>query len=119
VTIYHALPHSLRDPLRRLVMPGAFVNTAMTQAAKRAALAEHRSQQNWLDVSQGMDSLGDKVDDMARAVGKLSRKFKFAEGWRRHLHYGFSATDIDPLRAALGRDFLINQSYERNLLKGT
>ena len=119
VTIYHALPHSLRDPLRRLVMPGAFVNTAMTQAAKRAALAEQRSQQNWLDVSQGMDSLGDKVDDMARAVGKLSRKFKFAEGWRRHLHYGFSATDIDPLRAALGRDFLINQSYERNLLKGT
>lgn len=115
VTVYHAMPHSLRDPLRRLVVPDAFVNTAATQAAKRAALAEHQSQQNWLDVSQGMDSLGDKVDDMARAVGKLAKKFKFAEGWRRHLHYGFSATEVDPLRAALGKDFLVNRVCEPGL----
>ena len=117
VTVYHAMPHSLRDPLRRLVMPGAFVDTASVQETKRAALAEHKSQQNWLDVTQGMDSLGDKVDDMARAVGKLTKKFKFAEGWRRHLHYGFSATEADPLRDALGKNFLINKNYERNLEK--
>lgn len=117
VTIYHAMPHSLRDPLRRLVVPGAFVNTTTTQAVKRAALAEHKSQQNWLDVSQGMESLGDKVDDMARAVGRLSKKFKFAEGWRRHLHYGFSATEVDPLREALGKNYLINRAYERDLTK--
>jgi LmbE family N-acetylglucosaminyl deacetylase len=116
VTIYHAMPHSLRDPLRRLVVPGAFVNTASVQETKRAALAEHKSQQNWLDVSQGMNSLGDKVDDMARAVGKLSKKFKFAEGWRRHLHYGFSAADIDPLGAALGKNYLVNKAYERSLV---
>ena len=117
VTLYHATPHSLRDPLRRLVVPDAFVNTATTQAAKRAALVEHKSQQNWLEASQGLDSLGDKVDDMARAVGKLSKKFKFAEGWRRHLHYGFSAAEVDPLREALGKDYLVNGAYERGLAK--
>lgn len=115
VTVYHAMPHSLRDPLRKLVVPGAFVNTASAQEVKRAALAEHKSQQNWLDVSQGMDSLGSKVDEMALAVGKLSKKFKFAEGWRRHLHYGFSANEIDPLREALGKNFLVNKKYERSL----
>jgi len=112
VSIYHAVPHSLRDPLRRLVLPEAFVNTTTTQAIKRAALAEHKSQQNWLEASQGLDSLGGKVDEMARVVGKLSKKFKFAEGWRRHLHYGFSATDIDPLRVAVNKDFLLNKEYE-------
>nr|MBP9902828.1 LmbE family protein [Verrucomicrobiota bacterium] len=75
----------------------------------------HKSQQNWLEASQGMDSLGAKVDEMARATGKLSKKFKFAEGWRRHLHYGFSTADIDPLRAALGKDFSVNRAYERGL----
>ena len=117
VTIYHATPHSLRDPLRRLVMPGAFVNTASVQETKRAALAEHTSQQDWLDVSQGLNSLGKKVDEMARAVGKLSKKFKHAEGWRRHLHYGFSTSDVDPLREALGKNYLVNRIYERSLNK--
>jgi len=117
VTIYHATPHSLRGPLREIVVPGAFVNSTSVQAVKRAALAEHKSQQNWLDVSQGMDSLGDKVDDMARGVGRLSKKFKHAEGWRRHLHYGFSATEIDPLREALGTDYLVNKAYEKSLEK--
>ena len=109
------MPHSLRDPLRRLVVPGAFVNTASVQDVKRAALAEHKSQQNWLDVSQGLNSLGDKMDEMAGAVGKLSKKFKFAEGWRRHLHYGFSATEVDPLREVLGKNYLVNKVYERGL----
>lgn len=117
VTIYHALPHGLCDPLRRLVVPGAFVNTASVQENKRTALAEHKSQQNWLDVSQGLDSLSAKIDEMARAVAKLSKKFKFAEGWRRHLHYGLSATDVDPMREALGKNYLVNKAYERVLIK--
>jgi len=116
VTIYHAIPHSLRDPLRRLVAPGAFVNTASVQDIKRAALAEHKSQQNWLDATQGLDSLGGKVNEMARLVGRLSGKFKFAEGWRRHLHYGFSASEVDPLREALGNNYLVNKAYEKGLI---
>ncbi|MFM1769455.1 MAG: hypothetical protein RJA22_1984, partial [Verrucomicrobiota bacterium] len=41
-------------------------------------------------------------DAMSLAVGRMSRRFRHAEGWRRHLHLGFSAQDDDPLAAALG-----------------
>ena len=118
VTIYHAMPHSLRDPLRRLVVPGAFVNTASVQDTKRAALAAHQSQQTWLDVSQGLNSYLQTMEDLSLEVGRMSKRFKHAEGWRRHLHYGFSAADNDPLREALGKSFLLNESYERGLRKG-
>jgi hypothetical protein len=63
-----------------------------------------------------MNSFTASMDATARAVGKLSRKFKFAEGWHRHLHYGFSATEVDPLRDALGTNYLVNKAYERSLL---
>jgi LmbE family N-acetylglucosaminyl deacetylase len=116
LTIYHAVPHSLRDPLRRLIMPGAFVNTASVLETQSAALAEHKSQQAWLDATQGVDSMNAKVRELARAVGRLSKKFKFAEGWRRHLHYGFSAKDVDPLREALGRDYSVNPQHGKSRL---
>ena len=51
-TIYHALPHGLKDPLRKTVMAGAFVNTTSVHQQKLEALKAHQSQQNWLDVSQ-------------------------------------------------------------------
>jgi len=106
VTVYHCIPHTMRDPLRRLVLPEAFVNTTSVQAIKRTALAEHKSQQAWLVASQGMNSFIAKADADACLVGRASKKFKFAEGWQRHLHYGFSATDVDPLREVLGRNYL-------------
>ena len=101
--------------LRRLVVPGAFVNTGLAQEIKRAALAEHKSQQNWLDVSQGLNSYLRTMEKLSREVGRMSKKFKHAEGWRRHLHYGFSTTDVDPLREALGKNYLVNKAYERGL----
>jgi len=115
VTVYHAMPHGLRDSLRRRVAPGVFVNTTAVHAQKRAALAAHASQKAWLDASQGMDSYLLAMDGMSRAVGRMSRKFQHAEGWRRHLHLGFSAEDTDPLREALGKDCLVNRAYERAL----
>lgn len=118
VTLYHAMPHGLRDALRRRILPGAFVNTTPVHALKRQALAAHESQKHWLDVSQGMDSYLRAMDAMSRAVGRMSRRFRHAEGWRRHLHLGFSAEDRDPLAAALGKDFLVNRRYEQRLEKG-
>ena len=115
VTIYHAMPHSLRDPLRQLVQPGAFVNTTGVQDLKRKALAEHQSQQNWLGVSQGLNSYLRTMEELSLEVGRMSKRFKHAEGWRRHLHYGFSATDVDPMRDALGKNYLMNRTYERGL----
>ncbi len=115
VTIYHAMPHGLCDGLRKRIVPGSFVNTTSVQETKLASLAAHKSQQGWLDASQGMNSYLQAMDDMSRAVGRLSNKFKHAEGWRRHLHYGFSANEIDPLAEALGKNCLINQAYEKSL----
>ena len=48
----------------------------------------------------------------------MSGRFKHAEGWRRHSHLGFASEDADPLREALGKNVLINKTYEKNLERG-
>jgi hypothetical protein len=85
---------------------------------KRDALAAHKSQQRWLDVSQGLNSYLLTMEDMSLEVGRMSKKFQHAEGWRRHLHFGFCSAEADPLREALGRNYLINKSYEESLENG-
>ena len=117
VTVYHAMPHGLCDPLRRRIVPGAFVNTTAVHATKVQALATHQSQQGWLEVSQGMNSYLKTMDELSRAVGQMSKKFKYAEGWRRHAHMGFCSPDADPMREALGRNYLVNRAYERGLVR--
>jgi LmbE family N-acetylglucosaminyl deacetylase len=114
-TVYHAMPHGLCDGLRRRITPGAFVDTASVQKRKLAALSCHESQHGWLQASQGMNSYLRQMEDMARAVGRMSRRFRVAEGWRRHSHMGFCAPDADPLRDVLGKKFLVNRVYERAL----
>jgi N-acetylglucosamine malate deacetylase 1 len=115
VTVYHAMPHGLRDPLRRRVVPGAFVNTSPVHKTKREALAQHKSQQQWLDASQGLNCYLLAMEDMSLEVGRMSKKFKCAEGWRRHFHLGFCAPEDDPLAKALGRNYLVNTAYEAGL----
>ena len=115
VTIYHASPHGLRDGLRRRIVPEAFVNTTPVQERKRAALGCHRSQREFLDATQGMASYIATMDDFAKTMGTLSRKFKFAEGWRRHLHYGFGDEADNPLKDALKGHYLLNPAYRRTL----
>jgi LmbE family N-acetylglucosaminyl deacetylase len=113
VTLYHAMPHGLCDSLRRRVIPGAFVNTTTVQATKRKALAAHQSQKLWLDLSQGMDSYLQAMDEMSLALGQMSRRYRHAEGWRRHAHFGFCEAELDPLREAIPQDYLVNRFYER------
>jgi N-acetylglucosamine malate deacetylase 1 len=118
VTVYHSLPHGLCDPLRRPLVPGVFVNTTSAHKTQLKALAAHKSQQNWLDVSQGLNSYLLAMEDMSLAVGRLSKRFKYAEGWRRHLHLGFCSPEADPLAKALGKNCLVNKAYERSLERG-
>lgn len=118
LAIYHAMPHGLRDALRRRVVPGSFVNTTAVHSQKRAALAAHASQKEWLDASQGMDSYLLAMDEFACAVGRMSGRYQHAEGWRRHLHVGFSTADDDPLAEALGKVYLVNPRYEASLGDG-
>jgi N-acetylglucosamine malate deacetylase 1 len=115
VTIYHANPHGLRDGLRRRIHPGAFVDTTAVHARKEEALRCHRSQHGFLDATQGMSSYLRTMDDLSREVGTMSGRFPHAEGWRRHLHWGFCGTDDDPLRNVLGARYMINDAYERSL----
>ena len=110
ITIYHAMPHGLRDPLRQPVLPDCFIDTTRVHATKREALAAHRSQKEWLDASQGMDSYLQTMDTLSLELGRMSGRFQHAEGWRRHLHLGFSASDDDPLHDALKEYFLCRES---------
>jgi N-acetylglucosamine malate deacetylase 1 len=114
-TVYHALPHSLRDSLRQLIRPGQYVDIGPVLAEKRQMLAQHRTQKEWLDVSQGMDAYLSEMESIAREVGRMSGHFEFAEGWRRHLHLGFCAAASDPLSELLGPACWTDQEYERSL----
>lgn len=117
VSVYHAMPHGLCDPLRQKLRAGLYVNTQPVHALKREALAAHASQRHWLDVSQGMDSYLASMDEFSQAVGRLSGCFTHAEGWRRHLHLGLSSEDTDPLSQALGKDCVVDAVYEETLLR--
>jgi LmbE family N-acetylglucosaminyl deacetylase len=118
VTLYHALPWGLRDSLRRVIIAGQYADITSVLPIKRAALACHVSQKEWLDASQGLDSYLIAMEDMAREGGRQSGRFQFAEGWRRHLHLGFCGEHADPLTEALGDKMYVSVEYERNLMRG-
>ena len=103
VTIYHAMPHGQCTPMREPVRPELYVDTTRVHAAKREALACHASQKEWLDATQGQDNYLNTMDAFSRTLGRQADKFQHAEGWTRHLHYGFGAAEDDPLRETLGR----------------
>ena len=115
LALYHCMPHGLRDELRRRVVPGAYVNAASVHPIKLKALSAHQSQQAWLETSQGMNSYLQEMINMSLELGRMSGKFKHAEGWRRHLHIGLSSRDDDPLADALGKKYLLNKTCETNL----
>ncbi|HEV8543085.1 MAG TPA: PIG-L deacetylase family protein [Verrucomicrobiae bacterium] len=102
VILYHGMPHGLRDGLRQRIIPELFVNTESVHELKRQALAAHASQKEWLDATQGIDSYLQMMDEMSLELGRMSGRFKHAEGWRRHSHFGFSPRDDDPLSRVFG-----------------
>lgn len=101
VTVYHAQPYSHRDPLRRPVEPDLFVDVTEVVERKVEMLACHVSQKQWLDESQGHNSYLQALRDLDEECGRMSGMFRFAEGWRRHLHLGFCSEKDDPIREAL------------------
>lgn len=107
VTVYHCTAHGLVDPLGRPMHPDRFVETTGVQETKLRALAAHASQQEWLDVSQGMNSYLQAADDESRLVGRASGRFEHAEGWWRHAHTGFCHRQADPLQSTLKTGFAI------------
>ena len=101
VTVYHAQPIGNTTALGDPVYPHFYVDETEVIEQKVRALACHVSQKQWLDESQGQDSYLETLREMSRQVGRMSGQFQYAEGWRRHQHWGFCGPDDDPLRAAL------------------
>jgi len=101
LALYHALPHGLRDGFDHVVTPDVCVNTTTVLERKRAMLACHRSQKEWLDISQGMDAYLIEMERMSAEMGRLSNGYVHAEGWRHHNKLGFSPNDFDPLKTLL------------------
>jgi LmbE family N-acetylglucosaminyl deacetylase len=81
---------------------------------KERMLACHESQKKWLDHTQGLGSYLETMRDMSAEVAAAAAVVSgaraaaggeapaYAEGWRRHSHLGFSATEMDPLFELLG-----------------
>jgi LmbE family N-acetylglucosaminyl deacetylase len=101
VTIYHAMPYGLRDPLRRIVHPEMWIDVSDVMGEKRRMLALHESQKAWLDASQGIDAYLDQMEEMCAEMGRMSGEYGYAEGWTRRLHLGYCSPEADPLAAAL------------------
>lgn len=106
--LYHCLPYGLRDPLGKRVTPDLFVDVSDVLECKLRALACHQSQKLWLDKSQGLDSYLQTMKDMCREVGKMSRDFEMAEGWRFHNSLGFCLPGSNPLAEVLGKKCVTN-----------
>lgn len=102
--VYHALPHGLRGPTGERPVPSHFVDIERVFPRKREMLAQHASQKEWLDVSQGFDAYLAEMERLGRDVGRLSGRFSLAEGFTQHSHLGFSPAGWDPLREMLGAD---------------
>lgn len=101
VAIYHALPHGLHDALRQPITPHFYTDITEVLPIKREMLACHASQQQWLDVTQGMNAYLEEMEHMSATVGRMSGQYPYAEGWRRHSHLGFGPEDFNPLQQIL------------------
>lgn len=101
VVLYHALPYGLQNGLRRRILPDFCVDITSVIDDKERMLACHESQKLWLDQSQGLNSYLQTMREMSAEVAAMTGKGRYAEGWRRHSHLGFSAVQTDPLMEIL------------------
>ncbi len=101
LAVYHAQPHGNRDTFGNLVCPSIFVDIVDVIAQKADALSLHKSQKEWLDKTQGMDSYLNAMQELSEEVGGMSERFEVAEGWRKRNPLGFAPVDFDPLSDAL------------------
>jgi LmbE family N-acetylglucosaminyl deacetylase len=101
VCVYHGQPHSNLDPTMDRVLPKMYVDITSVIEEKTQMLSCHNSQFAWLDESQKMTSFLGSMRTISRNTGQLSGKYDYAEGWSRHLQFGFCAPYADPLADAL------------------
>jgi LmbE family N-acetylglucosaminyl deacetylase len=91
------LPYGLTNSLRQPVNADFYVDIKPYIDHKAEMLAKHKSQKEWLDISQGLDAYIITMKQMCAEVGMLSGRFDYAEGWIRHSHLGFCDQDDNPM----------------------
>jgi N-acetylglucosamine malate deacetylase 1 len=101
VRIYHAPPHGLFDALGVPFQADLLIDINSMMETKRRMLACHKSQQEWLASTQGMDSYVGEMEQLCVKMGKFGRRLRHAEAWRRHSHLGFCPANFDPLSEIL------------------
>jgi LmbE family N-acetylglucosaminyl deacetylase len=83
------------------VQPDFLIAIDSVMECKSAMLAEHVSQQAWLDQSQALSAPVEIMRRFGEELAKPVAGCRWAEGWRRHTPLGFCAADANPLRALL------------------
>ena len=111
VAVYHSMPHGLKDQLNKPVVPELLVNTASAIEIQKNMLRCHRTQKEWLDVTQGPDVYLKGIDEASTLCAKFSGKFTAAEGWIQHNPMGFCTPGFNPLADALKDDCVRNPLY--------
>lgn len=109
IVVYHAQPHGNRDGMNQLVKPDIFINISEVMNEKRNMLAMHKSQKDWLDRSQGFNAYLDIMKKHGREVGKMSKQWKYAEGWRQHNPLGLCSENTNPLAQLLKKYYSFNE----------
>jgi len=105
VVIYHAQPHGNRNALNKIVQPDFFIDISRVLYEKTEMLAEHKSQKEWLDFSQGFNAYLNTMKGYAQEMGEMSQKYEFAEGWQQHNPLGFCSEEANPLADILQKYF--------------
>lgn len=101
VRVYHAPPHGLQDGLQAWVPPEFLIDIASRMETKKRMLGCHKSQEDWLASTQGMQAYIHEMERLCAEVAALGDNLAYAEAWRRHSHLGFCPADFDPLAEIL------------------
>lgn len=101
VTIYHAQPHGHRDAMNCFIKPEFLINVSDVIEEKVALLAEHSSQYDMLQQTQGVNEMLDTLREFNRIMGRMAEHCEFAEGWRRHNPLGLCDIHADLICEAL------------------
>jgi len=86
------IPHLyFMDPIDEFVTPDLWVDVTPFFETKRAMLAQHGSQGDWLSKQHGMDDYLAQMERWAREKGERAG-CKYAEGFRQHKVHPFPQT---------------------------
>jgi LmbE family N-acetylglucosaminyl deacetylase len=91
--LYFADPLAGRDRDDCPVMADFYVNVASVFSEKRAMLAEHRSQREWLLKHHGIDDYLGSMEAWTREAGSKAR-LELAEGFRRYKGHAYPQTPL-------------------------